>query len=254
VTDPGGPADRIIAETIFALWLLLLFTNIASPAQYAAVAWKRPLIDRWLAGADAWMGLNVTQLAAWMRSHPRTAGILSAAYSTLLLQFILPIVFHGLVYRDRDRLWEFVFHFHVCLTITVAALALVPVATPSNYYGFHSTIDQIRFVYQFNGFRDGTLHTIRFNELEGLISMPSFHVAGALMVTWVFRGRWLFWPLAVINCLLIAATFMSGVHYVIDAIGTFPVFAASLAAYKWWGEPLVRRPGGHDELAAAVPG
>ena len=46
---------------------------------------------------------------------------------------------------------------------------------------------QERFIAHFNGVRDGTFTTIRFDDLEGLISMPSFHVAGGMMVTGVSR-------------------------------------------------------------------
>ncbi len=37
-----------------------------------------------------------------------------------------------------------------------------------------------------------------------------------------------------------AATFMSGLHYVIDVIASLPMFAASLALYKWWGNRLAK--------------
>jgi hypothetical protein len=33
---------------------------------------------------------------------------------------------------------------------------------------------------------------------------------------------------------------MSGLHYAVDVLGAIPVFGFSLAAYRWWGEPLYR--------------
>jgi membrane-associated phospholipid phosphatase len=105
-----------------------------------------------------------------------------------------------------------------------------------------STMDESQVIEQIRGFHDGTMTTIAFDEVEGLVSFPSFHVAGAMFVTWAFRDyRWLFYPLALLNITLAASTFMSGLHYAVDAPGGVAVFRLSLAAYKWWGEPLYRK-------------
>ena len=37
---------------------------------------------------------------------------------------------------------------------------------------------------------------------------------------------------------MVASTFMSGLHDVIDVIASIPLFAASLALYTWWGHGL----------------
>ena len=92
----------------------------------------------------------------------------------------------------------------------------------------------------FYGLRAGTLRAIDFTQFEGLICMPSFHVASGLMVTWAFRGRPIVWALALLNALLILATLMSGVHWAVDLVAALPLFALSVVAYQWWGAPLVR--------------
>jgi len=146
--------------------------------------------------------------------------------------------------RDRRALWEFVFHFHVCATITLVAFALFPAACAFNYYGFESTIPQAGFIADFAGARSGSVRVLEFGRMEGLVSMPSFHVAGALMVTWAFRRHvWLLVPLVVINSLLVAATFMTGAHYVIDVLGTLAMFAGSLALWRACGHALLEPAG-----------
>jgi hypothetical protein len=63
--------------------------------------------------------------------------------------------------------------------------------------------------------------------------MPSFHVAGGLMVTWVFRGyRRPFVLLLVLNVLMIASTFMTGAHYFVDVLSTLVMFALSVGVYR----------------------
>ena len=245
----GHPRKFIFPDVLLAMLLLLFITNIASPAQYLAIALHRPLIDDWLVRADAWLGFDVQALSYWTAAHPAFSRILWLCYVSLLPQFLMPLVLLGLRYRDRDGLWEYVFHFQFCLLITVAILALFPAECSYTHMGFTPTIDQARVVRQIGGLRAGTFHVIDFTDLEGLISMPSFHAAGGMMVTWAFRRhRALFLPLVIVNTGLIAATFMSGVHYFVDVLGSAALFALSVVAYRALTRARVAAPS-----ATAVP-
>jgi hypothetical protein len=237
---PGRPNEWIIAEALAVTCLLVSLTSMAAPAQYAAIALRRPLIDPWLAAADARLGVYVPALAAWTQAHQVISWILTLAYVTLPLQLILPVFVLGLVKKDRGALWEFCFHYHFCLILTLASLAVFPAVCAFNYYGFTSTFDEARFTAQFLGARKGTFTMIRFDDLEGLISMPSFHTAAGLMVTWCCRPyrRWLI-ALSVLNILMIAATFMSGAHYFIDVVATLGLFAVSVFVYQRWFSAFV---------------
>ena len=81
------------------------------------------------------------------------------------------------------------------------------------------------------------------NNMEGMITFPSFHVAGALLVTWAFR-RYPVWGvgLGVINVLMIVSTVMTGAHYVVDVIASFGVFGCSVWLWRRvasaWIEPV----------------
>jgi hypothetical protein len=236
----GRPPEWALAETILAFALLTSLGITIPPAQYAAAALGRPLVDSWLAAADASIGINVGELASWTAAHPAVNTVLRAAYFTLLWQFLLIVPGLGAL-RDRTALWEYVFHFHFCSLITLAVFAWWPAASAFQYFGFASTIDQSRFIAHFQGVRDGTLTILRFGQMEGLVSMPSFHVAGALMVTWALRRRWwLLVPVSIVNIGLIAATFMSGAHYVVDLGGTLAMCAASLWAWRMYAQPLLQ--------------
>jgi hypothetical protein len=232
---PGRPGEWIIAEALSVTFLLVSLTSMVAPAQYAAIALKRPLVDPWLAAADALLGVQVSALAAWTRAHQAISWILTLAYVTLPLQLILPVFVLGLMKKDRQALWEFCFHYHFCLIVTLVSLAVFPAVCAFNYFGFASTFDEARFTAQFLGTRHGTFTVIRFDDLEGLISMPSFHTAAGLMVTWCCRRyrRWLI-ALSALNVLMIAATFMSGAHYFIDVVATLVLFAVSVLVYQRW--------------------
>ena len=232
---PDKGRITILPDLFLAVFVLLLLTNIASPAQYAAVALERPLIDRWLAAADATLGIHVPSLVGWTLAHPAVGVILKICYFSLLPQFVCAPLIAALVLRNRQRLWEYVFHFHFCLIVTVGVLAAFPAACAFTYYGFESTLNQGRFIQQFNTLRDGSFAMIRFDNLEGLISMPSFHAAGAMMVTWMVRGhlRWLV-PVGLLNAGLLASTVLTGAHYFIDVLASGVLFLASLGAYRFF--------------------
>lgn len=238
---PGKPRAWILAETVAVLILVIMVTQILCPMQYPAAALGRPLIDHVLASADAILGINVQTLAQWTRAHSMVRDALSLAYFTLIWQFSLIIPALGIVLRDREALWEYAFHFHFCLLLAVAAFILWPAACAFQYYGFESTISQARFIHHFNGLRDGSMTVVRMNDIEGLVSVPSFHVAGALMIMWACRRHALLLvPVVILNCALIAATFMSGAHYVVDTFVSVPLFAASILVYRTWAAPLHR--------------
>ena len=250
---PGNSNERALPDAILVAGLLLLLTNVAVPAQYVAVALKRPLVDAALAGADARLGIYVPALAQWTAAHSTVSRLLALCYFTFLPQFLLPIVVLGVVFNNRWALWEYAFHFHFCLVVTLAALVFFPAETPSQYFGFRATIDQTRFIAQFDALRRGTFHLINFREIEGLISVPSFHTAGALMVTWAFRRyRWIFWSLVLVNTGLIAATFMSGIHYFIDVVAAMALFAVSVCVYRRWVVGLLSRTGVDASFAAGA--
>jgi hypothetical protein len=112
------------------------------------------------------------------------------AYITLLPQLFLPAFGLGFWYRDRAQLWEYAVLFHNGLAVAILGATRWPAACAFTFYWFDSPIDQSRFISHVASLRAGTFGLIQPDNIEGLTSFPSFHVAGALMMTWAFRGRW----------------------------------------------------------------
>jgi hypothetical protein len=236
---PGRPRELFVAELVFILLQIVLLTNGASLLQYGAVAVGAPYADWWLAKADAALGVHVPTLAAWTFAHPTVKTIFDIAYFSFMPQIFAAV---GILawYRDRERLWEFAFHFHVCLIVSVLALIPFPAVCTQAYYGFQPTIDMSHLIGQIKQLHAGQLHVVRFDELEGLVSLPSFHVAGALATTWAVRGRrWWFPAFAALNVVLVLSTFVTGVHYLVDVLASFPLFAASVVLFRWRVRSLV---------------
>jgi membrane-associated phospholipid phosphatase len=236
---PGPPKEWLVAELVLVTFLMLLLTNVLVPMQYGALAMGRPYADPWLAAADARLGVHVPTLVAWTGAHPLISRLAAFTYFTFAPQMLLTVLALAAL-RQRERLWEFAFHFHFCLTLTIAALAVWPSVCPPPYYGFTPTIDFTRAITQISGFHDRSMTLIRFDDLDGLVSFPSFHVAGAMLVTWAFRHRRsILIPLILLNTGLAVSTVITGVHYAVDVLAAVPLVGGSLAAYRWWGRRLL---------------
>jgi membrane-associated phospholipid phosphatase len=229
---PGPPGDWIIPEAVMVVGLFLANTLVAPPIQYPAAALQRPLIDPWLAAADARLGISVPAIVQWTAQFPLLVRILWWAYFSLLPQFLLPLVLLPWL-RDRAALWEYAWHFLFCAAVTVLCFGLFPAACTFSYQHFDSLINQSRFIEQFTLARAGGLTTIDYDHIEGLVSCPSFHVAGAWMVTWAFRRTALVWPLTILNLTLAASTVMLGAHYLVDLVATAIMIGVSVFLYRF---------------------
>jgi hypothetical protein len=218
-----------VPQALWAVVMLLFAWLIIGPAQYFVAAWRRPLIDEWLLAADRALGINQLALVTWTNAHVVLRHALGLAYLSLLPQFFLPAAILG--YSDRRELWRFVWHFHVVAIVTVVAFGLWPAGVPA-LHGIPEALSQREAMRQLFGVRSGTIGVIRLEEAVGLISWPSFHVAGALMVTWALRNTWCRWPVIFLNSVLAASTVLLGLHYAIDVAAAVVVCAISIAFEK----------------------
>jgi hypothetical protein len=237
LAEPGhNPADWVYAESFLAAALMLSFMLIGPPGQYAMIALQRPLIDPVLASADNLMGIDVGRIAAWTRqSPPWFQLLLLRAYLSFGVQLFLPLLLIGFGYRRRTHLWEYVWHFYFCSIGVLLMLALWPAEGPFLYYGgrLQPVFEFGRYAEHFRGIYTGTLRVVPM-DMEGLVSLPSFHAAAAIMVTWAFRfSRFWLSILVPLNALLLSATIMSGAHYAADLIATGALFAASVTLWRW---------------------
>jgi len=231
VNSRPNEIERRVAEALLALGLLLILGLTAPLCQYVALRLDRPLIDPWLSHVDALTGLSVKASAAWLQLHPKVNQVLALAYVSLLFQFALIVPLLAGIGRT-DRLHEYLFHFHVCSLITVVCLALWPAAGVFQYEQFTATLPESRFIRHFGLLRAGTPPPLVFGEMEGMVSLPSFHFAGAWMITWALRLTSFFWPVFMLNALLTLGTFATGAHYVTDGFGTVAMGLASLALWR----------------------
>jgi len=244
---------KTITASAGQILLILLFGILLT---YAAVAAKFPYVDAELYAIDNALGFDRHAYLSFFGHRPWLEQTVSAAYFCMLPQFAaVPVIMF--VADDLERLQRMIVAIAVALVLTAFISVFTPSLTafvfvdlprmahvPAGLYTPEPTMEALRA---------GTLHAVRLDDLEGLVSFPSFHTTAALLFIWtVRRVPYLLWPALALNSMLIAATPLDGAHYAIDVAGGVAVAALALAATQWLCR---RRPQGapQADAAAALP-
>ena len=241
-----------VTEAAAQMLMILLFGILLT---YAAMTVNFPYRDAALYAIDQALGLDRRAYLDFVNSRPLLAELAGYSYLSLLPQFALvPMVL--MIANQLPHLRQWMLAFGLALIATAAISVFTPAVaafvyldlTPQVYANISSTV--YTHVPTLEALRAGTLHSIRLDNLEGLITFPSFHTAAALMYIWALRTvPYVRWPALAVNCALMAATPIDGAHYFIDLVGGAGVAFAALAASRW----LCRFVPANEHSTAAVP-
>jgi membrane-associated phospholipid phosphatase len=245
---PGLAARRIrlirISAALQILGLIFLIGLLAQMGSILISAWSRADIDPWLSRADYALGFDWPALAAFMARHPMILDANQLAYRAISWQ---PAVLIGMLLfaKSQDRFWTFVTAWGICLAITVAIYPLAPAQGAFLFYGIShesmpglATNDPWKFGPIISGLRDGSIRSITTEIFTGLVSIPSFHAASAVLYAWVLWGnRWLRYPFLVLNICMGLSALINGGHYLVDLIAGCAVAALSI----WLARIAVRK-------------
>lgn len=228
------PEPRI-AATLRALAQIIAYGACAAPLSYAVASTAGPLWDTTFYAWDQALGLDWRAYLVFVNDHPQLGFAYTLAYRSLMLQIMLVVTLLGFSGR-LVALRKFVLAFVVSGTITVLISALMPAMdnfvylhlTPKDFQNLQPAASYVH-VAHLTGLRDGTLKIISLDEIEGIITFPSFHgTLGALFL-------WAFWkvsvarvPALVLNTLLVASTPIDGGHYFVDVIAGLAIAILSI--------------------------
>ncbi|MEH6951944.1 phosphatase PAP2 family protein [Nitrobacter sp. NHB1] len=211
------------AESAAQFTLILLLGTLLS---YAAAAPAFPYRDAELYAADRILHFDWRSYLAFFNAHPALGYIGNIVYFSMKLQ--IPIVLIVLLATSRiAKLQQFIIATAASLIITLAIFTFVPAVAyyaylgiqPSDFANLHPSTPYAH-IRHLEGIRNGLVHVVRFNDLEGLITFPSFHTVSALLYIWAqWPIRCLRWPAVALNLLMVASTPIDGAHYAIDIIG-----------------------------------
>jgi membrane-associated phospholipid phosphatase len=212
-----------------ALAILVGTTAVFGPLTYAVATLRWPWVDSQLARFDAAFGLSAGALVTWTAQHPWFDLLMRLVYSSVFPQIIAVIVVLGFA-ADR-RLDVFLIRFMLGGLLTSAIFAFLPAQGTCVY--FHQTtpghyVDVLSELYRL---RRGVLW-VSWRDAQGIVTFPSFHTIWAVLLIAAFRGRWLFWPILILNSLVLLSCVTTGMHYFADVLGGLIVTAIVIVATR----------------------
>ena len=225
----------LAAMTTMGQFFLVLLGGVF--LTYAATAVAMPYRDAELYAIDQWLGFPRESLKSVVGYFPWVSYVLDVAYVSIQPQTIA-IPFLLILMKQIPRLQRFVLAFGLALAMTAFIAVFVPAVAAYIYVDLapmHQAAippGQYSHIVTLEALRSGAMKVIPLNDLEGLVTFPSFHTANAILFIWaLWQMPYLRWVGLVINVLMILSTPITGQHYVTDLIGgTIVAFAAIFAA------------------------
>lgn len=198
-----------------------------------------PLADGMLRSFDHGFGVDCIAIVSMLvRLGHWVFWIMAPAYN-----FTIPVFFAGVVIQsllgDRIEAWRAAF----CFVGTLLTTCVAAIFTPAKGLGVwapETLLAQLpeqamrTFWPHFDEFYYGANPVLRLQEIDGVISFPSFHaVVGFLVLamwrkniaTFLVAGTWL--------AIMLLATLPGGGHYFVDLLAGFVVWAAWFALSRY---------------------
>lgn len=219
--------DRV-AITLHCALLLLIFGHVMNLLCYFTVTLDAPLIDAKLVVMDRAVGFDWPRLYAWVRHHALIKSVLHVAYVSAFPQLLVLPFLLGFAGQSR-HLREFLSNIMLSsLFLLVIATAFPAQSAFSHFAGV--SLEDMASISDFELLRHGRMGLFNLNDMQGLVSMPSFHTVMAVFFTYALRwSRGLFISGAMLNFLMILSTPTEGGHYLMDVFG-----GLALAAFTIW--------------------
>jgi hypothetical protein len=221
--------SRALADGAYylALWVNLMV--LACILSYLAQSQTGALYDRQFEQIDAALGFAWKPWNAFVRSTPALYWVLLLAYASGALQIVATIVYFACTGQSRrnQELWWISL---IAMMLTVFVSALYPALGTFHHFG--QNLDEAVHLPHLLALREGSISY--FTSMEGIITLPSYHTAQALLFIYAFRGqRRLFPSMFALNALMLLSTPSMGGHYLADMLAGAAVAGLAVLLVRW---------------------
>lgn len=220
-----------------ALWVV--FTFSAAILTYLMATLKFPLCDAELAAIDATLGFSWSAWSGFVKAHPLLKLLFVVAYAILLAECLASIIYFAHANRG-DRNAELLWSALLSILITATISGIYPAAGAFVFFGVPEHA-QATYLPHLLALRDGSRSTFLVNDMQGIISMPSYHTVLAILVAYAYRGcGWLFALALVLNGVMLFSIPSEGGHYLIDVVAGGAIAAVTITMVsaatrtRWW--------------------
>ncbi len=218
-----------------ALWIA--FSVVGSVFTYLTATLGMPLRDAELSRLDAAFGFDWFAWSTFVAAHRPLRFVLEIAYGTFLPQIIGSILYFAHT-RRGDRNGELLCAGMVSLIITAVIAGFVPALAP--YFPGPPDACTVALI----GLREGAVARFVLGDLQGIIAIPSFHTIVALLLIYAHRPlARSFYPVLLLNVLMVISTPSQGHHYLVDIIAGIMVAVLSIATVRVVRKAGTQKPG-----------
>jgi len=223
--------DIRISATLTAAGLFLIFSMAGSIFNYMLLPIRFVPIDAYLSRIDAAFGFDWPSFVMWIATYPLFGDLLRLVYFSSLPQLVLVILVLGF-FVDIATLHRFLLTGILGALLSILCWSFFPSFGASSVYQLPQTVLQAMPIAVGPTYgaelvrlgQEGVSYLTPRNVL-GLIGFPSFHTVMACMsVCFVTRIRFVFWPLAVVNLVMVPAILVQGGHHLSDVFGGVAIF------------------------------
>jgi hypothetical protein len=217
--------DERLSRLFRAAAEFVLITFLAGMLSYIGASFGRPFWDETLHAWDRVLGFDWMAWLAVLDGLPAFNIVLVLAYHSMLPQFVLLIVALVTIraYRALDLM---LMAYAMAAALTVAFASAMPALSPVIHLDItldmHPNISLAvgrEFAEHAQALRAGTLKIIDLNGAQGLVTFPSFHTVGTILLALGFWNvPWLRWPALALNLLMLMSIPINGSHYLVDVI------------------------------------
>ena len=208
----------------YALWFAYpvvwnIFTYLA------ATSWRLPLCDSQLCALDASLGFHWMNWAVPVYAHPVVKRMFFLAYDSIFLQafaFVAYFAMTGQRERNRELLWITM----VGGLVTIFIAAVAPALGPQSAHVPPWTRALLAL-------RAGKVSSVGISDMQGIVAFPSFHTV--LAVAFIYANRppsRIFWPIAILNAVMLLSIPPMGHHYLTDVIAGTAVTVGAIAILR----------------------
>lgn len=232
---PRYRRDPWLTLSIQGVFFFSVGAGCAGVTSLAALRAQAPLQDALLARLDHDLGFSVPAFLYFCSGHQNLNRVLYVLYENTGLAIIL-LLFTLSLSRDRIGLQRLVFVFSSTSMICALCNMFTPAVGAVSYYHIPNSVMRafpsgagVYFLNTFHRFHSGAANSVALDDLNGVVTFPSFHAAMAVMVAWGLRRVPYVRVCAVLFALLIfPASLLRGGHYVIDLVGGATVCLAAI--------------------------
>jgi membrane-associated phospholipid phosphatase len=202
---------------------LVAFSYVGAILTYLAMAaTSRPMADDTLARADAALGFDWFLWFGLVSSHPKLKLLLALAYNSWPAQGLVLLGYQSVA--EPKRAQEFLLAAMLSIIFITPLMVLLPAV------GHHiALIEPWRS--DILALRDHSMRQI--DEMQGIVTFPSFHTALGVLFPTMYRGRKWFLPVLALNLLMIASVMTEGAHYAVDMLAGAAIAFLALAAARF---------------------